>query len=223
MTGNIAGHASKALERAVGKERAQLQRERERLERHLAALRAELQTIDDALQAVNAHDALLMQIVPDDPARPASVAAIASDAMILRGRDIRRVAVRLLAEHHGTAHPIHYRAWFELLARNGYVVLGQRPLATFLTNVCRSAVVVRAEQSGTYELDEHALARVRRELDEHQIELADLVSVIACGGGVPSPALVERRTRLIATVRRLERERTEADEAFVDEPRSAAA
>jgi len=217
MTGLV---TSTRLRRAAERERAHVQRERDRLEQRITGLRGELRTLEDTLQALNARDVLLEQLVRDGTPPAGSVSAIASGAMVLRGPHIRRVAVRLLFECHGTAYAVHYREWFDLLTKHGYVVLGERPLATFLTNVSRSPVVARGEEPWMYRLDGRVPARVRRELGEHEAELRDLLSIIERDRGVPDRSLVER---LMATVRRLERQLAEAEEAFPAPTQRAAA
>jgi len=217
MTGLV---TSTRLRRAAERARAHVQRERDRLEQRITGLRGELRTLEDTLQALNARDVLLEQLVRDGTPPAGSVSAIASGAMVLRGPHIRRVAVRLLFECHGTAYAVHYREWFDLLTKHGYVVLGERPLATFLTNVSRSPVVARGEEPGMYRLDGRVPARVRRELGEHEAELRDLLSIIERDRGVPDRSLVER---LMATVRRLERQLAEAEEAFPAPTQRAAA
>jgi hypothetical protein len=56
----------------------------------------------------------------------------------LRGQRLRDVAVQVLRDQHRTGEPIHYRAWFELVRRQGYSVAGKDPLATFLAQISRA-------------------------------------------------------------------------------------
>ncbi|MFN2470225.1 MAG: hypothetical protein ABR583_04405 [Gaiellaceae bacterium] len=75
----------------------------------------------------------------------------------LRGQRLREVAVELVARQRRIGEPIHYREWFELLLAEGHTVEGKDPLATFLTQVTRSPVVLReSEQSGVYRVDPEA-------------------------------------------------------------------
>src|SRR4051812_40029552 len=89
----------------------------------------------------------------------------------LQGQRLREEATRILLDRRGLRVAIHYRKWFELLEEEGVKVAGKDPLATFLTQVTRSPVVVRVsgDGQGVYELDPHgayerARARVREAL-----------------------------------------------------------
>ena len=87
----------------------------------------------------------------------------------LQGQRLREEATRILLERRGVRVPIHYRDWFALLGEEGVEVGGKDPLATFLTQVTRSPVVVRVEHEGqgVYELDPHgAYERARARLRE---------------------------------------------------------
>lgn len=75
----------------------------------------------------------------------------------LRGQRLREVAVETMARRKKIGEPIHYREWFELLVAEGHTVLGKDPLATFLTQVTRSPVVLRqSDQPGVYRVDPEA-------------------------------------------------------------------
>lgn len=89
-------------------------------------------------------------------------------SQILQGHRLREEATRILLERRGLCVPIHYREWFDLLAEEGVTVAGKDPLATFLTQVTRSPVVVRVDEGqGVYELDPHgAYERARGQLQE---------------------------------------------------------
>jgi hypothetical protein len=71
----------------------------------------------------------------------------------LRGQQLRDAAITVLARRRGVGETIHYRDWFQLLLENGHTVKGKDPLATFLTQVTRSPLVVRAEAPGVYRID----------------------------------------------------------------------
>jgi hypothetical protein len=76
----------------------------------------------------------------------------------LQGQRLREAATRILLRRRGLRASIHYREWFDLITEEGIVVVGKDPLATFLTQITRSPVVVRVEGGqGVYELDPHGL------------------------------------------------------------------
>lgn len=69
----------------------------------------------------------------------------------LRGQRLREVAVQVLRDQPDSGEPIHYRAWFELVRRQGYAVAGKDPLATFLAQVSRAQEVEPVgRRSGLY-------------------------------------------------------------------------
>ena len=70
---------------------------------------------------------------------------------VLRGQRLRHVAIQILKGHrHET---VHYRAWYDLVVREGHRVSGKDPVATFLTEVSRAAEVEPVgRRSGLYRL-----------------------------------------------------------------------
>lgn len=70
----------------------------------------------------------------------------------LRGRAVADAALTALAAD-GHTGPIHYVAWFGLLqGRDGVLVGGEDPLATFLTAIARDERVRSCgHRTGTYE------------------------------------------------------------------------
>ena len=88
----------------------------------------------------------------------------------LQGQRLREEATRILLERRGLRVAIHYRDWYALVKDEGVMVGGKDPLATFLTQVTRSPVVVRVNDGGgqgVYELDPHgAYDRARARLQE---------------------------------------------------------
>lgn len=85
---------------------------------------------------------------------------------LLQGQRLREEATRILLDRRGLGTAIHYREWFELVEEDGVEVVGKDPLATFLTQITRSPVVVRVdEERGVYALDPHgAYERARDRL-----------------------------------------------------------
>lgn len=97
-------------------------------------------------------------------------------AETLRGQELREAAVEIIARCRKIGEPIHYRDWFKLVLAEGHVVEGKDPLASFLTQVTRSPVVIRqAERPGVYRVDPEAGAEeALRELERAQAELVAL-------------------------------------------------
>lgn len=72
---------------------------------------------------------------------------------VLRGEQLREVALQVLAEEVGPEREIHYRDWFALLQQAGHQIGGRDPLATFLAQVNRAeGVVSTGRRSGRYRL-----------------------------------------------------------------------
>ena len=214
---------SARLVRAAAAERAELGRHRERLLTARDRLRAELAGVEASLRELDERDALLDRIAGPAPAAHAvAVPAIASpDTTPLRGPAIRRVAVEVLRGLPGRPEALHYRDWFDALRAAGYAVAGKDPLAVFLTQLSRSPVVRRGTQSGVYELDPTAPARLRERLDALHGELRGLTAA-------PSPtadltAIRARRAALTAEITRVEKALEEAESALGAAPEPVAA
>ena len=216
---------SARLVRAAAAERADLGRHRERLLAERDRVRAELAGIEASLRDLDERDALLDRIA--GPGRPSvTVAAPGSapaspDATPLRGPAIRRVAVEVLRALPERPQALHYRDWFDAVRAGGHTVAGKDPLAVFLTQLSRSPVVRRGTQSGVYELDPSAPARLRERLHALHGELRGLTSA-------PSPtadltAIRARRAALTAEITRVEKALEEAESALGAAPQPVAA
>lgn len=73
--------------------------------------------------------------------------------LLLRGRRLEEVALRVLAEERGEGVEVHYQEWFELLRSQGHLVAGKEPLNTFLTQINRSDAVERVgSRTGRYKI-----------------------------------------------------------------------
>jgi hypothetical protein len=108
---------------------------------------------------------------------------------------------------------MHYRRWFDLLAADGTEIAGRDPLASLLTNLNRSPVVVRGDAPGTYAIDGQAALRTRAELAERHAELRDISSLLAREVN-PGPQLRAHQTRLLRECARLERLAVEAEDVL---------
>lgn len=95
---------------------------------------------------------------------------------VLRGQRLREAAVEIIASRRRIGEPIHYRDWFELVLAEGHRVEGKDPVATFLTQVTRSPVVLRQpERPGFYRVDPEAGgAYALRQLDKARDDLLAL-------------------------------------------------
>lgn len=204
--------ASRRLVAAAVAERAELERgrsrllaRREQLSQQLADLDAELGEMDERL--------LLIGRLAGDTSQSEDVKAHAdADTTVLRGPAIRAAAVRVLIEDPRHRQALHYRDWFELLGRRGYVVAGKDPLAVFLTQLNRSPAVRRGTQSGVYELDVDAPNRMRRQLDDLQRQLTSL----ATGSETADPgSMRSRRGALTRDIDKREKALEEAQRLLV--------
>jgi hypothetical protein len=144
---SAASTTSAGLERAARRELARLARERRTLEVRTASLHAELARLTTELDEIRDREHLLgTLIVRPDPASASAPTAL----VLLRGRQIHEVAVRVLHDLHGTGIPVHYKQWLAELETLGYAVVGADPPATFLSSIRRSAAIVRGPTPGTY-------------------------------------------------------------------------
>jgi len=124
---------------------------------------------------------------------------------ILRGSRIRETAAQTLAATSQPDQAVHYRTWFELLRREGFLPAGKDPLATFLTQIARSPVIRRSTAPGMYSLDFDAVRRESARLAEveAQLQAADTLDATATVADITLAR--ERRSMLttqLAAVRR---------------------
>jgi hypothetical protein len=193
------------LKRAARDELQRIDGSIARIDSRLTALNDERAKLGNERTYLLDRRQLIERILNPSPADgSAAVRGIA-----LRGSALRVEAGRLLMETVGPHRTTHYRQWFEMVAEAGFVVLGKRPQATFLTGVGRSPVVRRGDEPGTYYIDPSLATALTRELDEVRAELEDLESVLAHEPG-PSLALRQHRVKLLARRRHLEARCAEA-------------
>jgi len=203
---------SSALRRVAEQEQTRIARVRTRLQTRQRSLGEELQQLEDQLAELDDRERLLDQLLgPSDPAPAVSDSASASTSASppLKGAKLRERAARLLFLTYGARVPVHYKDWFAMVAGEAEIS-GRDPLASFLTNAARSPVLSRGEAPGTYYIDPDALGRLRAELAERQAELRDLTEVTAREVS-PSESLRAHRTQLLASIRHLETQVTEAE------------
>jgi len=126
------------------------------------------------------------------------------DSEALRGRRLREAAVEIAARRRGLGEPIHYREWFELLRAEGHSIGGKDPLATFLTEMTRSPVVLRQpEQPGVYRVDLEAGGdQAVRKLEQAQSMVAATSAELAEARERGDAAAIEDLTRRLAAAER---------------------
>lgn len=139
----------------------------------------------------------------------------------LRGQRLREVAVGLIARRGMLGEPIHYREWFELLVAEGHSVEGKDPLATFLTQVTRSPVVLREGEPGVYRVDPGAGSdEALREFEGALRELSKTREALVAAREGANERAVDELTRRLATA---ERRAVAADRALAEVARVQAA
>lgn len=205
---------SRRLQAAAAAERVRIQRDLERLAERREKVIDRLASLDEARASLVARLEALETSVGRATGFPTTDEADeANQDGALRGAAIRIRAVSVLLDRRPADRPIHYRQWFELLEAAGFVVGGQNPQATFLTQIGRSPLVRKADGPGEYMIDtgfEHRgrqrLAGLREQLralhDREDSDPARLREVRA-----------ERRT-LTAEIERTERALEEAAAAW---------
>jgi hypothetical protein len=203
---------SPRLLRAADAERTELDRHRQRLIENRESLRNELERLEAALRDVDERNRLLDRLAPRPICQqvdqvPARVHDLPRDG--LRGPAVREAAVRRLLAHPQRPEALHYRDWYDLVVEDGDVVLGKDPLAVFLTQLSRSPVVRKGTQSGVYELDHDAPARLRVRLQNLQYQLRELTQTTSTTADLA--AIRERRVELSREIGQIEKALVEAE------------
>lgn len=209
---------SRRMQSAALAERERLERELERLEARKQALAAEAADVAATIHDLSLQRSALGHFVDEeDSATGASPRLRAvpdddgsSDDVVLKGADIRRTAVRLFAGSPEPHAPVHYKTWYELLRREGYLPAGKDPVATFLTQVSRSPVVRRTSRAGEYELDYEFPSRARQRLAVLRDGLRDVHDVPADADIRTLAEVRARRSQLMREVAAAERRLEEA-------------
>lgn len=208
----------------VEREAARLQARRDELGRELAAVEAAREELANHLRMLNrfVHDDITpatrnggsrLRAVPNRSADP-----VPTGNLVLKGARIREAAVRVLAGSTQARSPVHYRTWFELFTREGFLPAGKDPVATFLTQVGRSPVVQRTSAAGTYQLDFLFPERARRRLTELGAALAAAQDLPVDAGVDDIAAARVRRTELTSEIQATERALEEALRSLGDKP-----
>jgi DNA repair exonuclease SbcCD ATPase subunit len=189
------------IERNAQRSRERLDAYRRQVEERMAALRTEFEQLKGELAWINERAELLARLADDRYA--------INGATVLQGADLREQAVILLATQIGADRPTHYKDWYDETLRAGFVILGKRPTATFLTAATRSPFVVRLDDPGYYRFDPDARRRLDTEADKLRTEL-DTVDAHVEQQQHLSPVMRKHRTGLLSSLRRVERQLAEA-------------
>jgi DNA repair exonuclease SbcCD ATPase subunit len=206
-------HRSRRFAKAARAERDRLARRRSQIFKKRQSLQGKVDQLDAELEAVEQEIGRL-----DDLAGASSgvvtMRGVEDDqASVLSGAAIRILAVPLLLREQGTA-PIHYRAWLELLTREGYAVAGKRPDAVFLNQVVRSPLVHGTTKAGYYEIDPGVVDFLREKLRKQKSELAEFMREAPREIGEAFEQHRENQRELNTTIARTERELGEAASAI---------
>jgi chaperonin cofactor prefoldin len=216
---------SARLLRAVAAERSDLERRRDGLLERRRRVQAELDEIEASVAELDDRLMLIGRLAGADPPPRQRRAQGALDCSAneagsdLRGPAIRAAAVRVLLAHPRRPEALHYREWFGLLVEAGYSVAGKDPLAVFLTQLSRSPLVRRGTQSGVYELELQAPARLRAQLHELQVQLREL-TVTASSSTTDLSSIRGRRTALNLEIGKVEKALEEAEDVLRKPPES---
>lgn len=208
---------SRRMQAAAAAERARIERELARLDARRATLARDLAAVDqsreelqDQLRVLNRFAHAFGGDASPPPPRLSVVStpengSNTAEGTVLRGARIRETAVRILAGTPEAQGPVHYRTWFELFVRQGFMTAGKDPLATFLTQIGRSPVVERTSGGGMYQLDFAFPGRARERLAELRAELQDAQALAGDAGVEDIAAARERRAELTAELAATER------------------
>jgi hypothetical protein len=198
------------------------------IEQRRAAVLGQLADLDAEAEGYARRRSLLEELVCVEQAAPAPVTAATAartPRRAIKGAELRRVAGQLLWTAQ-RGREIHYREWFERVIAEGYAIGGKDPVASFLTNIRDSPAVVRGSTQGYYRLDQHALDRIARQIDEAQAELADIEQSIERAYASTAEqrsieGLREHRGHLEQTLKRLRGKMFELHYVFDDQPTDA--
>ena len=130
----------------------------------------------------------------------------------LRGAAIRQAAVAVaLAQADRPGRPRHYRDWLALIEASDQRIEGRDPAATLLTQLSRCPLIVRAPEAGTYQLDPHAITRLRERRSALMAE-ADAQVATASERDYDALDLAQALARVQADVQRTEKALAEAEQ-----------
>lgn len=204
------------LQRAAEVEHRRIDAALSRVDERLEALDIERAKLRNERTRLKERQRLLEQVIDPNAGRRSPEER--SAGIVLRGARLRTEAARVLMHHAGPGQPMHYREWYRLVWDAGFIVLGKRPDATFLTAVSRSPIVRRGDEPGTYYIDPELARALSRDLAEVQAEITDIEAVLAKALD-PAPHLRQHRVKLLANRRRLESHLSEAEAVLAGDAR----
>jgi chaperonin cofactor prefoldin len=214
---------SARLLRAVAAERNWLRRQRSALLKRRRRIQTQLDELDCAIAELDERLALISRLGDEDlapehrSAKPEPEGSRERGGPVLRGPAIRAAAVKALLAHPQRPEALHYRRWFDLLAKAGYDVAGKDPLAVFLTQLSRSPLVRRSTQAGVYELDLQAPTRLRQQLEDLQAQLRKLTAS-ASSSTADLGSIRSQRTALNLEINKVEKAFQEAEQTLHQDP-----
>lgn len=193
-----------SIERNAQQSRERLEAYRRQIQQRMIALREEMDHLKAELAWIEDRSELLGRLAHDQ--------SVQRGAIVLQGAELREQAAILLGTRFGPDRGVHYRDWYGELLQAGFVVLGKRPAAAFLTAATRSPLVIRDADAGFYRFNPDGRQGLVAEADQLQVELA------AVDGHVEheheqhlSPVMRKHRTALLASKRRVDRQIAEVD------------
>lgn len=201
-------------------ERHRVEREVDRLASHEARLSDELARLRTRREELAEQLLVLNRFVVGRSAAPARdrssepLASTNGSRLVLKGAQIREVAIRVLASSPAANAPLHYRRWYETVVSEGYEIAGKDPLASFLTQVSRSPLVARAGAAGHYLLDLSFPLRGRRELARLRSELRETHESPDDSSPEALARVRQRREELVSQIERCERKLEEASRSL---------
>jgi hypothetical protein len=203
-------HRSMRFTKAARAERDRLARRRSQIFKKREGLQSKIDQLDQELEAVDQEIMRLDDLAGSNGSVVTMRGGETDDnPNLLSGAMIRTLAVPLLLHEQGTA-PIHYRAWLELLTRQGYAIAGKRPDAVFLNQVVRSPLVRSTTKAGYYEIDLGVVDLLREKLHEQKSELAEFMRGAPTEIDEAFDRHRERQRELNTAIARTERELDEA-------------
>jgi hypothetical protein len=200
---------SRRFAKAALAERDRLSRRRSQVFKKRQDLQSKVDQLDEELEIVDQEINRLDELAGGGGRVVTIREADSPQAGVLSGASIRTLAVPLLLREQGTA-PIHYRAWLELLTREGYAVAGKRPEAVFLNQVVRSPLVRGTTRAGYYEIDLNVIDLLREKLRMQKFDLAESMREAPTEIGEAFDQHREHQRELNTAIARTERELDEA-------------
>ena len=138
----------------------------------------------------------------------------------LRGREIREAAVRLLASSSRADEVVHHSDWYAMFVDAGFTASGRDPANSFLVQIARSPLVLRADAPGTYYLDLGWPSSARAQLAELRSQFARVEDSDGAVDAAGIDASRRRRSVLVSEISRLERDLAEALRSLEPERRT---